>query len=281
MARCPEFKRMVLGLPQSAADFPSVEAVASLAELLRLNLVATFLEDENLLHVAGLPGAREWRSLGGWRPIESAQLVGEMAHAAGTARRRFESAMQHHRIETSFRQARGSADTICSMTTTEDILVVIEPRNPMERVSPQFHALLDAAFRAAAAVMLVPSRIARSTGPIVVVPTAADDPSIPTAFAIAAAVSENVIALSPPALVTTEWKGAAEAAGVRVEFRPVGRAQWSVPLLGADLSHVRERLIVLTRGTLKDSEIAELSSLRGIPTLVVEPTTAQPADQLK
>jgi hypothetical protein len=275
MVHRPEFKRMVLGLPQSAADFPSVEAVANLAELLRLNLVATFLEDENLLHVAGLPGAREWRSQGGWRPIETAQFVGEMAHAAGTARQLFERIVQHRAIETSFRQARGSAAAICSATTTEDILVVIEPRDPLERVSRPFSALIDAAFKATAAVMIVPSRILRATGPIVAVPSGPDDPAIATACAIAAAVRERVTVLRPPAHSSADWTAIAHTANVPVEFRPVASGRWSAPTLAADLSLGRERLIVVTRGTLTDADIPQVSSLRGIPVLVVEPGAAE------
>jgi hypothetical protein len=86
---------------------------------------------------------------------------------------------------------------IGSAATPNDIIVVIEPRNPADRVAQQFTQLVDAAFETtAAAVMVVPSRIARTAGAIIAVAVDRDDPSIRSALAIAAA-EEGMIVLGP------------------------------------------------------------------------------------
>src|SRR3974390_294285 len=92
-----EFSRMVLGLPQSRADYAGVRATAELAELLGLNLVATFVEDASLVEMASLPGMRELRPLGGgWRPIELSQLTRELERAAQAAQRLFVETIAPH-----------------------------------------------------------------------------------------------------------------------------------------------------------------------------------------
>lgn len=189
------FKRMVLGLPQSSRDYAAVAAAAELAELLGIALAATFVEDATLLGVAELPYVRELRSLGGgWQQISLEQLEHDIARSAAAARRLFDEVTQLCNIETSFSLVRGSAANVLpSQATAEDILVIVEPRNPSERVTQQFTELLAAAFSAVAAVMIVPSRIARARGPIVAVAADPDDPSIAKAIGIAAAARERLI----------------------------------------------------------------------------------------
>ena len=117
MAHHTEFKRMLLGLPQSAADYEMVGVTARLAELLQLNLVAMFVEDRSLIDIAGLPCVRELRALGGgWQPIEIGQLTAELEHAAATAHRLFADIARNCSVETSFRVEKGSAaDVIGSL----------------------------------------------------------------------------------------------------------------------------------------------------------------------
>ena len=127
-----EFKRMVLGLPQSGKDFAAVSATAKLAELLGLDLLATCIEDSTLIDVAGLPFVRELRPFGnGWRPIEAAMMKQELERAAETTRRLFAEAVRPQGIAVSFRHERGSAAAfITSVAQAHDIVVIVEPQNP-------------------------------------------------------------------------------------------------------------------------------------------------------
>ncbi len=131
------FKRMVVGLPPSSRDYTGVATAAKLAELLGLGVRATFVEDATLLDAAGLPCVRELRSLeGGWRPIIVAQLTRELESAAAASRQLFAEATKACGIETSFNLARGSAaDVISSLATADDIIAIVAPGNPAERVT--------------------------------------------------------------------------------------------------------------------------------------------------
>jgi len=151
-------------------------------------------------------------------------------------------------IETSFNVAMGSiADIMSSSPSADDVVVIIEPRNPAERVAQQFTRLVNAAFATSVTVMMIPSRIARTAGPIVAVISRPDDPGISSAVAIAAAAKERVIVLAPQGSDARESVvERAEAAGVRIEARPVIQELWDVSSLLTQLAHLNERLLVMS-----------------------------------
>ncbi len=166
MERFVDFKRMVLGLPHSAIDYASVAFTAQFAELLGLDIVGLFVEDESLADLAALPCVRELRSLGGgWHPIDAVQLAqgtgqARLTHAA------FLGGCEGPADRNALQPREGPiADVISSQSTVDDIFAVIEPKNPAERVSHQYRQLVEGAFNAPAAMLLVPSRISRRQGP--------------------------------------------------------------------------------------------------------------------
>ena len=265
------FKRMLVRLPQSAHDYASVGVTAQFADLLGASVVATFFQDADLADVAALPCVRElWPLGGGWHPIEGPQLVRQLEHAAVTARRLFHDAVRPTGIEASFNIAMGSvADVMDSPAAADDIIVIIEPRNPAERVTQQFTRLVNAAFGASVAVMVIPSRIARTAGPIVAVISRPDDPSIDSALAIAAAAKERVIALMPPGSnARKSIVKLAEAAGVRIEAGPAIQEPLDVSSLLTQFTHLNERLVVMSRGAIPDRCAPTIASLRRIPLLL-------------
>ena len=279
------FKRMVLGLPQSPGDYAAVTVTAKLAELLRIDLVAALVEDATLIDIAGMPGLRELRPLeGGWRPMVPAELAREIEHMAETARRLFAEAVRSCSIEANLSLARGSpADVITSLAMAEDIIVIIEPRNPAERVTQQFTQLVDAAFRAAAAVMIVPGAIARTAGPIVAIASAPGESSIKAALGIAAAAKERlvVVSLSGDTTAFAELAEQARAIGVRCETVALTPRPASASALAIGLAGLNERLIVMNRGTFDDALAGVTASLRRIPVLVTEPAAEESAGHAK
>jgi hypothetical protein len=269
----PEFKRMLVRLPQSTSDYAAVGVTAQLADLLGINVVATFIQDAGLVEMASLPCVRELRSLGGgWHSMEGPQLARQLDHAAATARRLFHEAVRAARIDASFNIARGSGDDIIEFSAAaDDIIVIIEPRNPVERITQQFTRLTDAAFGASAAVMVVPSRIARTSGPIAAVISDPDDASVRSALAIAAAAKEKVILLAPPGLgVGASIAELAGIAGVRIEAGPAIRDPVDASSLLRQLAHLNERLVVMSRGVI-DKGAPTVASRRGIPVLLTKP----------
>ena len=277
MERFVDFKRMVLGLPHSSTDYASVAFTAQLAELLGLDIVGLFVEDESLMDLAALPCVRELRSLGGgWHPIDAAQLAQRAEKAAVEARRLFEGAAKALEIGTQFNRVKGSiADVIGSESTVDDIFAVIEPKNPAERVTHQYRQLLEGAFKAPATTLLVPSRIRRRTGPIVAVATSGQDPSLHAALGVATSSGEQLIVLAPPGMDRVAIARLAEASGVLVDWRPLAGGATSDSELALLLSRINERFLVLSRARPDGLPPSQLAFGRGVPVLVTEPANAE------
>jgi nucleotide-binding universal stress UspA family protein len=101
-------RRILLAL-DSGQDLAALEAAAALAERLRARLVGMFVEDTELLRLAGLPFAREIAfGSAASRPLELAQLERELRSQAGRLRRLLEEHAGQRRLEWSFSVVRGS-----------------------------------------------------------------------------------------------------------------------------------------------------------------------------
>jgi hypothetical protein len=270
------FKRVVVGLPQGPANQGAVAAAADLAEFLNIELLATFVADAALPALAGGSGARELRALEQeWQAIDRTQITRDIDRAVNVARQYFVEGVRSRRIKTRFDILSG-AEAMAALIRADDIVVIIEPAHPGEHITLQFTGLLKAAFAMAGAVLIVPTRIARTTGPIVAVASTSEDPSIRAALEIAAAFGERLIIvtaagiLPPPLDVFAD----AEQLGVQIE-----QISGSVPVTDASsrtsVGRLRERLRVLSRGALTDDSARLFSSLQGIPLLVIEPDRAE------
>jgi hypothetical protein len=265
-----EFKRIVLGLPYNRPD-SGARMAAEMARLLQLDLFGLFVEEESLRGLAALPFVREFRPLGGgWRPLDIDQLSRDLEIAAKNAERAFTEAAKTLQTRCQFEIVRGSmVDTIASILRANDIVLIVEPTNVAERATPYFLALLDAAFRSAAAVLLVPRQISRLTGAIVAIVRGPDDASIQSASAIATAAKENLIVIE----TSTDKSRIIEndlPAGTRI-IRVSAVQGWQVngPTIASALRHVRERLVVMTRND--NSVPLDIASLRRVPVLIIEP----------
>ena len=236
-----EFTRIVLGLPYSLPGH-SMKLATELANLLRLDLFGLFVEDENLKGLAALPFAREFRPLGGgWQPLNAEQVSHDIAIAQRNAEKMFTQAAKTLSTASRFEVVSGSmAKAIASISRAEDIVLITEPEQAADRASPQFFSTLDAALRSTAAVLLVPSRLARHSGVIVAMAARPDDPSIAIARSIAGALGERLVVVEKPA--------------------PGG---------GAPLGNVAERLIVLSRAD--EPSPSAIASTRQVPILLLEP----------
>jgi hypothetical protein len=272
IARGIGFRRMVIGLPQGAGNEPALQAAVVLAELLHLELLGTFVADATLLGLAGLPGVRELRSFDEhWHPIDLAQISQDLDSAANLARRRFAESVASCSIKTRF-DVIPAADVMASLIRAGDIVAIIEPRHPAERITRQFAGLLDTVFETAAAILAVPNRIARVAGPILAAAAGPEDPSVPVALQIAAALGERLIVATLPGVrLAAEVASNAEQLGVRLDQVAASRAGFGVPALSSASSSTKERLRVVTRRHLPDDVLRLFSMLHGVPMLVIEP----------
>ncbi|HEX9070315.1 MAG TPA: hypothetical protein VF852_00025 [Pseudolabrys sp.] len=275
------FRRLVLGLQSSAPD-PAMRLAVELAELLDLDLLGLFLEDASLRDLAGIPFAREFRLLGGgWHSLDLDRLVHDMEVAARGMERTFTQAVGSLSKRSQFEVMRGPvAEAITSISNTGDIVMIVEPTSAAERVSGQFSWLVKAAFRSAAAVMLVPSRIIRFKGPIVAVAMAGDDPTIAAAAAIAVAAKEKLIVIGPGGRDRENPRTAQLAAetGLTIQYVTAGDLSADSTACLKAMRQLQERLVVMARLPFDGATASAIVTARQVPVLVIEPERLPPGE---
>ena len=268
------FKRLILGL-QPGASNRAMRFAVEMAELLDLDLLGLFLEDGSLRELAGIPFAREFRPLGGgWQPFDLDRLAHDLEIAARGVERLFTSAVKDLARRSQFEVIRGPVrEALISTSGTSDIVMIVEPASAAERISAQFSTLIEAAFRSAAAVLLVPPRIARSTGPIVAIATSPQDPSIDAAAAIAAAAKETLVLVEADRQIREDPHIARLADDTGLTVRHVAAAGLATdPSVCLNALHPwQERLLVLARPPSDGAIASALAAARQVPVLVIEP----------
>lgn len=157
------FRRVVIRFCDTFGSVSSLEVAAGFARTLRSELVGIFIEDEGLIEWSSSPLARQ---------IPMAAPSGTSAPAAGrgqemtaaviNVRRRFMHAATALGLRTSFEVERSSAVSLESAGAgQDDLLVVIEPADPLARQSYPFTAILEAVVRYAGPVLYVPRNVRR------------------------------------------------------------------------------------------------------------------------
>lgn len=266
------FRRMVVGLPQYIADQRALEAAANLAEFLDLELLATFVADATLLALAELPAVRELRTLEqSWQAIDLVQITREIDRAASVARRQFVESVKSRTVKTSFDVLAG-AEAMAALIRADDIVAIIEPTHPGERITRQFTSLLNAALEIAAAVLVVPSRIARTSGPIMALAGDPGDPSVRAALEIAAALKEHLIIVTRPgAMLPADIRTYAQELGVDIEQIATGALPADAWAQARAPAGSKERLRVIARSLLPADASRLFLLLAGVPLLVIGP----------
>ena len=271
--KAESFSRIVIGLYHNARD-DSVRIAAEVADLLRLELLGLFIEEQDLLDLAAMPFVREFRPLGGgWCRLDAAQLARDLDDASRSARRRFTEAAKGLQKTAQFQTVRGSlADTIASILRAGDIVIVAEPAHPAEQVANRFGALMRAAFRSAAAVLIVPRHVVRRSGAVVAIAASPDDPAIAAAAAIAVTAGEDLVVVEADHLPAAGPSARAISLGdLKVIRISLPRELASAVGIAAALSAVRDRLVVISRDAFGDALPLALAAVRGVPVLVMEP----------
>jgi hypothetical protein len=233
------FRRLIVGFHHRSSD-PAIRKAAELASRLNLDLLGMFIEDRNLLGLAALPFAREIRPAGGtWHAMAVDEMAQDMALASRRAERHFNALAQELGRTAQFEVVQGSpADAVQAMSRHDDVIVIIEPTSAGDRYVQPFAALVDAAFRSAAAVLVMPARVIRDRGPVVALISRPDDPAAAAAASLAATLGTEAVALNVQAI---DWR------------------------------HLEERMLVIERGTLRDAELSDLATARRVPVLAIEP----------
>jgi len=219
-----------------------------------------------------LPAARELRILErGWQAIDPAQISRDIDRAEGFARRCFAEAVAARTIKTSFDIVAG-VQAMASRIRADDIVAVVEPAHPGERITRQFTGLLDAALESAAAVVILPRRIARTAGPVIAIAAGPDDGSIGVGLGLAAALREDLIVVTRlGVLLPSDIVAEANALGVRLD-KVVADQPFADGSAGRTFASTgKARLRVIARDRIPGDAAQVFTTLHGIPLLVIEP----------
>ena len=264
------FRRMIIGLPHNPRDYPAVSTTVWLAKQLGIDLVGTLFEDAGLAQLADLPEAREFRA-SSWQPLSAAQLTSDLARMSAEAQRMFSEIIAQHRTSGSFQLARGSAAETLLKAGANDILAIVDPKNPLERITRQFRELIDIIFQTAASVLIVPSSPPVASGQLVAAGSHASDPAIAAAISIAASAREplTIIPLEQSAQALARVVERARQLGVRTTV--------TEPMLhGANLSslatvscNLKGRLLIADRERFAITDRSFLELRVQIPLLLV------------
>ena len=119
-------RRILVALDASLHSMAALEAASELADAMKAELVGIFVEDVNLLRMAGLPFAREFRYLSGAdRPLDSASMERELRIQAEQARQTLAGVAGRRQLRWSFRVVRGQvASELLTAAQEADLLVL-------------------------------------------------------------------------------------------------------------------------------------------------------------
>lgn len=265
------FRRLVLTLASGDAPGPALEAAAALARWLDAELLAIFVENTALYDYARLPFAREIGPGAAWRPLAPERLLDDYAAMAAAAQRRLRAIAARVGVPCEFEILRGDAAASLARAAVDDLLALLEPADPLARWLPPREA-------PAAGQLILPRRLRRARGPVVVVATRPDERAQAVAARIASAAGEALIALEA-------GRDAAQglpASARRMHCAPTARAA------AVALQATREGLLVVPgnvltmskgdvpsgpKGTAEEAALADwirLAAERGVPLLIVD-----------
>jgi nucleotide-binding universal stress UspA family protein len=124
--REPVVRRILVALDASLHSLAALEAASELAGSMKAELVGVYVEDINLLHLAGLPFAREISYLSvAARPLNSLSMERELRMQAERIRTALAGVAERRQLRWSFRVVRGRVSTeILTAAQDADMLAI-------------------------------------------------------------------------------------------------------------------------------------------------------------
>ena len=228
------YRRAVLGMATGSVDRDVLRAAAEFARLLELEMLGVFIEDQSLIHLAGLPFARELRLPGyEWHLLEPQRVDDELRAAARQAAQLFAREVESQGLTCRFEVRRGNPATLASsVVQTTDVLILPEP-SALDLVGPGGNPERQAAeASAAAAVLLLPRSGMPQHGPVVAAAASPSDASFELAARIAGVTGEKALAITPlsPAAPPALMESLQHALGSQHERLLILRREAAVPI---------------------------------------------------
>lgn len=265
------FRRVLVALDSSASGSAILETAAGLAAAQACELSGLFVEDQDLLRLAGLPFAREIQlSKAMSRALAPEQLLRDLRAQAGLARAAMARQAALHRVSWSFEVAQGrSEDAILMAAASGDIIAMARGFGALgrRRISRQLRLI---AARAPGPLLLASGTRRARSGPVLLPydasPAAEAMLEIALNFARAQRVELDILllgaAVDQQAALERRLRGTAGAQGLPVLrfqtprgeggfLRRLGEAEGGLLVLPADARIFGpgdvERIIELTR----------------------------------
>lgn len=269
-------RRILVALDASRHSLAALEAAAELAARWQAELLGLFVEDVNLLRLAGLPFLREvYSSSATAEPLDVVRMERALRVRAEQARRALAASAARAQVQASFRVVRGQVATeVLGAAAEADLLIMGRESWAVSRRARLGSTALTVATRAACALLVRPGIPVRR--PILVV----DDGSRSASHAlrVAARVAE-ALGGTLTVLVAADMPAAAGAATDRVA-EVIGRRAVAVrvrPLPRVDVAHLARAvraegggvLVLGSRGLLRDEAVERLLHEIESPVLLV------------
>lgn len=233
----PVLRRLVLELAHGPIDPAAMRLAGEFARDFGLDLFGVYTEDESLLRMAELPFTREIRLLThDWHRLDPGAVVDELRGQAETVRRQLREMMDRLGVRGGFEVRRGDPVLCVAGVCSPADAIVVSASTTIQR--PVADRLRRAAEQSPAAVLVMPDRLTRNRGPVVVITDVLDDPGVALARGFAERQHVRLLVLMP------ETEGAAPARDLNISPLAAVRIE---DVLRA-LAPVRERLVVITHG---------------------------------
>ncbi len=274
------FERILVPLDVSSEAGVGLLFAARLARALESRLEGLFIEDQDLMSLAGLPFARELSLTSGLpQALDLDRLERAFKAKAAAAERLLRQVAEAENVESSFRTARGKTEAeITAAARADDLVAVSRATGAVVGRGAQGAAVGVASRRVVGSILLTGHRT--STAPrtveAVFAGTTACEPALRLAERLAVALKARLgIHLPAP---TMAQRQALEDRARRTLIHPAAarfQAADDVPHLLADLCRRPEGLVVAARTVLDQDEesIERLAARLACPLLLVRSQT--------
>lgn len=150
-------RRILVALDASTHSLAALQAAAELAASQHAELLGIFVEDENLLHLAGLPFAQELRSPGATKePMNSEAMEHQLHLQASQARWALEKAAKRANAQWSFRTIRGQVTpSVLAAALDADLVAMGRVSRPLDSRSRLGSTARAASAKIAGSVLLM------------------------------------------------------------------------------------------------------------------------------
>lgn len=214
-------RRILVALDNSSDSLAALEAAVRLAASVRAEVVGLFVEDANLLRLAGLPFTREVR-LPSAGELDHRGMEQQLRLLAWQARRTLREAAEAHAVEWSFRVVRGQVTPeVLAAALDADLLTLGKASRPLTRHNRLGSTARAAATEAAGSVLLVEAA-GSDHRPVVVLyeSTAAGKQALVAAAYLALAKHVSLVVLIAADALDEEAQALAEEARAWLEAQP-------------------------------------------------------------